>query len=118
VVDNYPRLDTLAFQIDRWLARGDVPGDVTEVATRQKEIQYCNRTRDGMDSFKNIQWLRRATADLLEQLPEHLRNGPRRALVRKAKKRGVLFSSCCRRRLFARKHIDEAPYRAGLNLLE
>jgi NTE family protein len=40
VLDSAPRQDTLAFQVDLWSARGDFPGNMAEVETRQKEIQY------------------------------------------------------------------------------
>lgn len=82
VVDSQPRLDTLAFQVDLWSGRGELPRTVPEVATRQKEIQYSSRTRAGTDYFKNVQRLRRATSDLLEKLPEDLKNGPEAQLLR------------------------------------
>jgi NTE family protein len=75
IVDGQPHLDTLAFQIDLWNARGELPRTIAEVATRQKEIQYSSRTRAGTDSFRHIQRLRGALADLFEKLPETLRNG-------------------------------------------
>jgi NTE family protein len=84
VVDNHPHLDTLAFQVDLWNAGGELPRTVAEVATRQKEIQYSSRTRAGTDSFKNVQRLRRAMADLFEKLPESLQNGPEAQLLRPA----------------------------------
>jgi Patatin phospholipase len=56
---------------------------LAEVSTRQKEIQYSSRTRAGTDSFKYVQRLRRATADLLEKLPDHLRHGPEAELLQK-----------------------------------
>ena len=40
VVEQGPRQDTLAFQVDLWSARGELPGNLAEVAMRQKEIQY------------------------------------------------------------------------------
>ena len=52
-----------------------------EVITREKEIRYSSRTRAGTDQFKHIQKLRRAAADLLEQLPEHLKNSPEAGLL-------------------------------------
>jgi NTE family protein len=82
VVDSLPRLDTLAFQVDLWSARGELPRTLAEVATRQKEIQYSSRTRAGTDSFKHVQRLRRATADLLARLPAHLQDGPEAQLLR------------------------------------
>jgi NTE family protein len=52
------------------------------VSTRQNEIQYSSRTRAGTDNIKHIQRLRRAMADLLDRLPEDLRNGPEAQLLR------------------------------------
>ncbi len=43
VLENEPREDTLAFQVDLWSARGVFPGNMAEVTTRQKEIQYSSR---------------------------------------------------------------------------
>jgi NTE family protein len=84
VVDSDPRLDTLAFQVDLWNARGEPPRTLAEVATRQKEIQYSSRTRAGTDNFKHVRRLRRAMADLFEKLPEDLQNSPEARLLRPA----------------------------------
>ena len=67
VVEYGPRQDTLAFQVDLWSARGELPGNLAEVTTRQKEIQYSSRTRANTDKFKEIQVLRSALARLLER---------------------------------------------------
>jgi NTE family protein len=72
VVDYGPRQDTLAFQVDLWSARGELPRNLAEVATRQKEIQYSSRTRAKTDQFKRMQQIRRALAGLLARLPENL----------------------------------------------
>jgi NTE family protein len=82
VVDSDPHLDTLAFQVDLWNARGEPPRTIAEVATRQKEIQYSSRTRAGTDSFKYIQRLRRAMSDLFQKLPEDLQNSPEAQMLR------------------------------------
>ena len=74
VVDYGPRQDMLAFQVDLWSASGDLPGNLGEVAMRQKEIQYSSRTRATTDKFKEIQGLRSALARLLEQMPPSLRH--------------------------------------------
>jgi len=84
VVDSQPRMDTLAFQVDLWSARGELPRTLVEVSTRKQEIQYSSRTRAGTDNFKDIQRLRRAMADLFEKLPETLKNGPEAQLLRPA----------------------------------
>jgi NTE family protein len=44
------------------------------VSTRKKEIWCSSRTRAGTDSFKYVQRLRRAMTDLIEKLPDDLRN--------------------------------------------
>src|SRR5580700_5812911 len=82
IVDSHPHLDTLAFQVDLWNARGELPRTIAEVSTRQKEIQYSSRTRAGTDSFKHVQRLRRAAADLLQKLPPHLQDSPEAQLLR------------------------------------
>jgi NTE family protein len=52
VAEHGPRQDALAFQVDLWSARGEFPGNLAEVATRQKEIQYSSRTRANTDQIK------------------------------------------------------------------
>jgi NTE family protein len=82
VLENEPRQDTLAFQVDLWSARGAVPGNMAEVATRQKEIQYSSRTRANSDRFKSTQKIRNALSTLLAKLPEELRDSPELATLR------------------------------------
>jgi NTE family protein len=74
MADIEPRRDSLVFQVDLWSARGDFPPNMFDVMTREKEIRYSSRTRAGTDQFKNVQRLRHTLADLLEKLPEDLRN--------------------------------------------
>jgi NTE family protein len=76
VAESSPRLDTLAFQVDLWSARGELPRTMAEVTTRHKEIQYSSRTRAGTEAFKYVQQIRRALANLQDKLPEELRNTP------------------------------------------
>ena len=76
VVENVPRQDTLAFQVDLWSARGDFPRHIAEVETRRKEIVYSSRTRASTSSFKRMQRMRHAAAKLSADMPEHVRNSP------------------------------------------
>jgi len=76
VLESSPRSDTLAFQVDLWNARGELPRDLIEAEVRQKEIRFSSRTRVGTDRFRKTQTLRRAFVQLLNQLPEKLRNEP------------------------------------------
>jgi NTE family protein len=73
VLESEPRQDTLAFQVDLWSARGPFPRTMPEVATRQKEIQYSSRTRANSDRFRYSQKIRSALSNLLEKLPEELK---------------------------------------------
>ena len=72
VVEHGPRQDTLAFQVDLWSARGELPRNLADVATRQKEIQYSSRTRAHTDQFKQYQRARHTLASLLSKLPADL----------------------------------------------
>jgi len=73
VLESEPQRDTLAFQVDLWSARGDLPRNLAEVTTRQKEIQYSSRTRANSDSFRRAQRLRGALKHLLNELPHDLK---------------------------------------------
>jgi NTE family protein len=72
VVQGDTRQDTLAFQVDLWSSRGDLPSDLNDVTARQKEIQYSSRTRANTNQFKQIQCVRVALANLLDRLPPEL----------------------------------------------
>jgi NTE family protein len=76
VLQNKVRKDTLAFQVDLWNARGDVPRKMSEVMTRQKEIMYSSRTRAATDQFKKAQKMRHSISQLLSKLPKELQNTP------------------------------------------
>ncbi|HEX3677554.1 MAG TPA: DUF3734 domain-containing protein, partial [Sphingomicrobium sp.] len=76
VLDTPPRKDTLAFQVDLWRARGELPRDLLESEARQKDIRFSSRTRLAMDEFKKRQILRRATAKLLAKMPKDLLQTP------------------------------------------
>ena len=81
VVDSAERQDTLAFQVDLWSARGSIPRTMSEVMTRQKEIQYSSRTRARSDQFRKEQHLRSALTALIAKLPDDLRETPEYALL-------------------------------------
>ncbi|MEA2986821.1 MAG: hypothetical protein QOD94_3075 [Alphaproteobacteria bacterium] len=76
VLDSRPRRDTLAFQVDLWNARGELPRDLLQCEVREKEIRYSSRTRAATDEYKKVQKLRIALGKILEQLPKELRNLP------------------------------------------
>ena len=84
VLERDARQDTLAFQVDLWSARGDLPRNIAEVMTRQKEIHYSSRTRNSSDGFRHDQKLRNALSSLIEKLPEDLQNAPELEVLRPA----------------------------------
>ena len=84
VLDARPRNDTLAFQVDLWSARGDLPRDMIEVDVRLKDIRYSSRTRAGTDQFRSMQAVRRAAAKLLAQMPAAIRQSPEAVLLAQA----------------------------------
>jgi NTE family protein len=81
VVENDVRQDTLAFQVDLWSARGEIPGNLAEVTVRQKEITYSSRTRAKTDQFKQMQKLRNAVAALIKGLPPDTQRGAEHELL-------------------------------------
>jgi NTE family protein len=72
VVAGDTRQNTLAFQVDLWSARGEVPSDLLAVAARQKEIQYSSRTRANTDFFMAMQRARVALTNLVQKLPPEI----------------------------------------------
>jgi NTE family protein len=76
VLDDRPRRETLAFQVDLFSARGRLPENLDDVEERRKDIQYSSRTRQATDLSLEIQKLRRTVRSLLQKLPEGLDNDP------------------------------------------
>lgn len=70
VLQDRPRTDTLAFQVDLWSARGEMPKDLIAQEVRQKDIRFSSRTRAATDQYKKMQRLRRALMRLLDELPD------------------------------------------------
>jgi NTE family protein len=81
VLDSRPRRDTLAFQIDLWSSRGELPRNLADADMRAKEIRFASRTRVATDLYKYTQKLRIAFATLLDRLPDELRGLPEVALL-------------------------------------
>ena len=64
-----PRRDALIFQVDLWSARGSLPGNLMEVASRVKDVQYSSRTRAITDYMREQQNLRRMLSEALSLIP-------------------------------------------------
>jgi len=74
--------DTLVFQVDLWPAQGNLPKNLSEVAMRQKEIQFSSRTRAGTEEFKRRQRLRASLANVLAKLPAELQDSKDVAMLK------------------------------------
>ncbi|WP_412778258.1 patatin-like phospholipase family protein [Thalassospira lucentensis] len=76
VLNSEPRRDTLTFQVDLWSAKGRLPYDLMDVASRQKDIQYSSRTRAITNHALQMQKMRKALQRLMAEVPEEARNHP------------------------------------------
>lgn len=76
VLSSEPRRDTLTFQVDLWSAKGRLPYDLMEVASRQKDIQYSSRTRAITNHMLQMQKMRQALQQLMHKLPKAARSDP------------------------------------------
>src|SRR3546814_2339203 len=62
--------------VDLWSAKGRLPYDLLEVASRQKDIQYSNRTRAVTNQALQMQKMRQALQRLMTEVPEAARGHP------------------------------------------
>src|SRR5690606_29427839 len=56
--------------VDLWSAKGRLPNDLRDVASRQKDIQYSSRTRAVTNQVMQMQRMRQALQRLMAELPE------------------------------------------------
>ena len=86
VLSDKPRVDTLAFQVDLWSARGALPTNVYDAQERAKDIQYSSRTRLITDAIASEQRHRRLVRELLRKIPADRRRNDElcRALANEA----------------------------------
>ncbi|HXZ07700.1 MAG TPA: patatin-like phospholipase family protein [Paraburkholderia sp.] len=77
VLGQVPRRDTLAFQVDLWSARGELPSNMAQVDERAKDIQYSSRTRAVTHNVRHDQLLRRTLREVLRHVsPEAIESDP------------------------------------------
>jgi NTE family protein len=74
VLGAMPRPDVLAFQVDLWSARGELPRSLVEAEVRRKDIQFSSRTREATDKLLAAQKIRRAFRRIHQKLPKALRD--------------------------------------------
>ncbi len=83
-------LTTLVFQVDLFSARGALPTQMSQVATRQKDIIYSSRTRQVTTAFKRVLSLRAQLADALKRVPANRLHPGEAALMQDYADAGVI----------------------------
>jgi len=82
--------DTLIFQCDLFPAEGPMPREMSEVWSRQKDIQYSSRTRQVTDSYLRLRHEHEQMRRLLDKLPEDMRALPEAKAVEDLIDRGAV----------------------------
>src|ERR1700722_4697625 len=90
VLDQGTKDDLLIFQVDLFSARGPLPVSLLEAAEREKDIRFSSRTRMNTDKNKQIHNARMALRDLIDKLPEQLKNDPSLDILRKISKENTV----------------------------
>jgi len=75
VLDEEPRRDTLAFQVDLWSALGPLPRNLLDVEERAKDIRFSSRTRAVTSQLERERRLRRLLREVLARVPPSQRKG-------------------------------------------
>jgi NTE family protein len=90
VLDMETVKDLLIFQVDLFSARGPLPQTMLEAAEREKDIRFSSRTRMNTDKNRQIHNARRAVRDLIDKLPDHLKNDPSAVFLSEAAKENTV----------------------------
>ena len=90
VLDEAGRSDLLIFQVDLFSARGPLPASLLDAAEREKDIRFSSRTRMNTDKNRQIHNARKAVRDLIDKLPDHLRDDPSVEFLREAAKENTV----------------------------
>jgi NTE family protein len=84
VLDAEVTNDLLIFQVDLFSARGPMPVSLLEAAEREKDIRFSSRTRMNTDKNKEVHTARMALRELVDKLPDYLKNDPTVEILCKA----------------------------------
>jgi NTE family protein len=67
-----------------------LPTSMLEAAEREKDIRFSSRTRMNTDKNKQVHNIRKALRDLIERLPDYLKNDPSVEILREAAKENTV----------------------------
>jgi NTE family protein len=82
--------DLLIFQVDLFSARGPLPVSLLEAAEREKDIRFSSRTRMNTDKNKQVHNTRKALRELIDKLPDYLKNDPSVEILSQAAKENTV----------------------------
>jgi len=72
LLDQEDSLNTLAFQVDLFSARGVMPRDIQDVMARHKDIIYSSRTRYNTDVYRRLHKWKMRLGQMLKKVPDEL----------------------------------------------
>jgi NTE family protein len=81
VLDEDPFEDLTIFQVDLFNAAGPLPETILDTMEREKDIHYASRTRHNTARAMETRRARVALKELLDSLPEELRDNPNAAFL-------------------------------------
>src|SRR6266404_4771834 len=90
VLDEEVTNDLLIFQVDLFSACGPLPISLLEAAEREKDIRFSSRTRMNTEKNRQIHNARMALRDLIDKLPDHLKDDPSVEFLREAAKENTV----------------------------
>jgi NTE family protein len=82
--------DMLVFQVDLFPAEGPLPRQITDVYSRQKDIQFSSRTRQVTDVYLRLRREHKALRAVLNHLPEAMSDDPEVRRVREILDHGAV----------------------------
>ena len=77
VFDDNPRRDSLVLSIQLWQPRGEEPSSISQVISRQKDVQFASRTESHIVRQQQIHRLRHVITELSSHLPADARESAR-----------------------------------------
>jgi NTE family protein len=76
VLDDLPRMCALVVQVDIFMAPGDLPEDIDEVLSREKDIRLASKTLFNIAHIRDLLESRGALKELLASLPASMKDHP------------------------------------------
>ena len=76
MLNDLPRQSALVVQVDIFRAQGDLPRDMDEVLSREKDIRLASKTIFNTNHIRELLEMRAALKELFAKLPASLKNDP------------------------------------------